>query len=292
MSAPPRRRNACAPAASTTTWTMSATPPATTPSSRCWAISASATISRSRRSRYAWELVTKDFGLPKDRLLVTVYSEDDDAADAVAQDRRPAARNGSSASRPTTISGAWATPAPAAPARRSSTTTATHIPGGPPGSPDEDGDRFIEIWNLVFMQFEEGPPGTRVAAAAPLDRHRHGAGALRRHPARQARQLRHRHAARADPGLAPRPPGRTRTGRTSVGHRVIADHLRSTAFLIADGVLPSNEGRGYVLRRIMRRAMRHATMMGAQRAGDVPAGPGAGPADGRRLPRTARAPSR
>ena len=117
---------------------------------------------------HAWTLVTKEFGLPADKLLVTVYSEDDDAAAELWRKHRRAARkNASSASPPPTTSGAWAIPAPAVRARRSSTTTATTIPGGPPGSADEDGDRFIEIWNLVFMQFEEGPPGTRVPLPRP-----------------------------------------------------------------------------------------------------------------------------
>ena len=115
---------------------------------------------------HAWTLVTREFALPKDRLCVTVFSEDDEAASLW---RRIAGLPDERIIRipPPTISGAWAIPAPAARARRSSTTTATHIPGGPPGSPDEDGDRFVEIWNLVFMQYEEGPPGTRVPLPRP-----------------------------------------------------------------------------------------------------------------------------
>ena len=147
----------------------------------------------------AWNLLTKDFGLPTDKLLVTVYAEDDEAA--ISGRRSPACpTSASSASRPPTISGAWATPARAARARRSSTTMATHIPGGPPGSPDEDGDRFIEIWNLVFMQFEQGPPGTRAPLPRPSIDTGMGLERIRRHPAGHARQLRYRHVPRADPG--------------------------------------------------------------------------------------------
>ena len=138
------------------------------------------------------------------------------------------------------------------------------IAGGPPGSPDADGDRFIEIWNLVFMQYEQRGPGDRVPLPRALDRYRHGARAHCRGAAGHARQLRHRPLQRADRGRRPAAtgvdPARART-RPPIAS--IADHLRATGFLIADGVLPSNEGRGYVLRRIMRRAMRHAHLLGA-----------------------------
>ena len=138
-----------------------------------------------------------------------------------------------------------------------------HIPGGPPGSPDEDGDRFIEIWNLVFMQFEEGPPGTRVPLPRPsIDT---GMGLER-----IAAILQGKHdnydidIFRALILASAEATGQEPDGPYKTSHRVIADHLRSSSFLMADGVLPSNEGRGYVLRRIMRRAMRHAAMMGAK----------------------------
>ena len=137
------------------------------------------------------------------------------------------------------------------------------IPGGPPGSADADGDRFIEIWNLVFMQFEALPGGERVEPAAPFDRHRHGSRARRGGAAGQARQLRHRPDARADPRQRRgdgRRPRRTAQGFAPRDRRP----LRASSFLVADGVLPSNEGRGYVLRRIMRRAMRHAQFLGAR----------------------------
>ena len=199
-----------------------------------------------------------------DRLLVTVFSEDDDAAALLAARSRACRRSGSSASPPRDNFWRMGDTGPCGPCSEIFYDHGPEIPGGPPGSPDEDGDRFVEIWNLVFMQYEEGPPGVRAPLAAALDRHRHGAGALRRHPAGQARQLRHRHACARSSWPAPRRPGRTPDGPFRVSHRVVADHLRAGAFLIADGVLPSNEGRGYVLRRILRRAMRHAHMMGAR----------------------------
>ena len=137
------------------------------------------------------------------------------------------------------------------------------IPGGPPGSPGEDGDRFIEIWNLVFMQYDEGPPGTRVPLPRPsidtgLGLERFAAILQGKHDNYDTDTFRALILASAEvTGQAPDGPFR-------VSHRVVADHLRSTAFLIADGVLPSKDGRGYVLRRIMRRAMRHLHMMGTQ----------------------------
>src|SRR5690349_5421322 len=138
-----------------------------------------------------------------------------------------------------------------------------HIPGGPPGSPDADGDRFIEIWNLVFMQFEQQAPGKRVGLPRPsIDT---GMGLERIAAVLQGTHDNYKidlfgaiimHVADLT-GVAPE-------GPRGVSHRVVADHLRASAFLIADGVLPSNEGRGYVLRRIMRRAMRHAELLGAK----------------------------
>ena len=138
-----------------------------------------------------------------------------------------------------------------------------HIPGGPPGSLDEDGDRFIEIWNLVFMQFEEGPPGTRVPLPRPsidtgLGLERFAAILQGKHDNYDTDTLRALILASAEAT------GTDADGGHKVSHRVVADHLRATSFLIADGVLPSNEGRGYVLRRIMRRAMRHLHMMGTR----------------------------
>ena len=219
---------------------------------------------KERAIPYAWELLTRDFGLPKDRLLVTVYHDDDDAADLW---RKVAGLPDERIIRIATTDNFWmmGPTGPCGPCSEIFYDHGPEIPGGPPGSPDEDGDRFVEIWNLVFMQFEQHEDGSRDAAAAAVDRHRHGAGAHRRRPAGQARQLRHRPDAGADRGLGRTPPTATPTGPGRVHHRVIADHLRSTSFLIADGVLPSNEGRGYVLRRIMRRAMRHAHLLGRAR---------------------------
>jgi alanyl-tRNA synthetase len=139
-----------------------------------------------------------------------------------------------------------------------------HIPGGPPGSPDEDGDRFIEIWNLVFMQFEQVTADERIELPKPSIDTGMGLERICGCAARHARQLRDGFVPRADLGNR-RPDRRCRQqAKHKASNRVIADHLRATSFLIADGVLPSNEGRGYVLRRIMRRAMRHAELLGVK----------------------------
>ena len=211
---------------------------------------------------YAWELLTKDFGLDKSRLLVTVYSEDEEAA---AIWRKVAGLPDSRIIRIPTSDNFWrmGDTGPCGPCSEIFHDHGEHIPGGPPGSPDEDGDRFIEIWNLVFMQYDEGPPGTRMALPRPsidtgMGLERLAAILQGKHDNYDTDTLRALILANAEAtGQDPGGPFRT-------SHRVIADHLRSSAFLIADGVLPSNEGRGYVLRRIMRRAMRHATQMGAR----------------------------
>ncbi len=211
---------------------------------------------------YAWELVTKDYGLPKDRLLVTVFSEDEDAA---AIWKKTTGLPDERIIRIPTADNFWrmGDTGPCGPCSEIFYDHGDHIPGGPPGSPDEDGDRFIEIWNLVFMQFEEGPPGTRMPLPRPsIDT---GMGLER-----IAAILQGKHdnydidIFRALILASAEVTGQDPDGPFKTSHRVIADHLRSCSFLMADGVLPSNEGRGYVLRRIMRRAMRHATMMGAQ----------------------------
>nr|WP_294527433.1 alanine--tRNA ligase [uncultured Rhodopila sp.] len=211
---------------------------------------------------YAWDLVTKDYGLPKDRLLVTVYAEDDDAA---AIWKKVAGLPEDRIIRIPTSDNFWrmGDTGPCGPCSEIFYDHGDHIPGGPPGSPGEDGDRFIEIWNLVFMQYEEGPPGTRVELPHPsIDT---GMGLER-----IAAILQGKHdnydidIFRAIILASAEATGQDPDGPLKTSHRVIADHLRSCSFLMADGVLPSNEGRGYVLRRIMRRAMRHATMLGAR----------------------------
>jgi alanyl-tRNA synthetase len=209
----------------------------------------------------AWQLITRDFGLPPEKLLVTVFSEDEDAA---ALWRKIAGLPDSRIIRIPTSDNFWrmGDTGPCGPCSEIFYDHGDQIAGGPPGSADEDGDRFIEIWNLVFMQFEEGPPGTRVPLPRPsidtgMGLERFAAVLQGVHSNYETDTFRALIAASADAtGVAP-------DGEHAVSHRVVADHLRSTSFLIADGVLPSNEGRGYVLRRIMRRAMRHLHMMGA-----------------------------
>jgi alanyl-tRNA synthetase len=210
---------------------------------------------------FAWNLLTKDFGIDKSKLLVTVYHTDDEAYDlwkkiGVPEDRiiRIATDDNFWRMGPT---------GPCGPCTEIFYDHGDHIWGGPPGSPDEDGDRFIEIWNVVFMQNEQFDDGT----LKPLDMQsidtgmgleRIGALLQGGHDNYETDLFRalieaSAHATSTDP-----------FGDQNVHHRVIADHLRSTSFLIAEGVLPSNEGRGYVLRRIMRRAMRHAHLLGSK----------------------------
>ncbi|MBY8977620.1 alanine--tRNA ligase [Rhodobacteraceae bacterium NNCM2] len=212
----------------------------------------------------AWNLITKEFGLPEDRLLVTVYHDDDQAAEIW---KKAAGLSDDRIIRIATADNFW-TMGPTGPCGPCSEIFYDYGPsvaGGPPGSPDEDGDRFVEIWNLVFMQFEQFANGERVDLPRPsIDT---GMGLERMSAVLQGvydvydndlmRAL--IEASAQATGVAPDQPG------MAVHHRVIADHLRSTSFLIADGVLPSNEGRGYVLRRIMRRAMRHAHLLGTDR---------------------------
>jgi len=210
----------------------------------------------------AWNLVTRDFGLPRDKLLVTVFSEDDDAA---ALWHSIADLPHDKIIRIPTADNFWrmGDTGPCGPCSEIFYDHGDHIAGGPPGSADQDGDRFIEIWNLVFMQFEEGPPGTRVPLPRPsIDT---GMGLERTAAILQGVHDNYdtdtfRALITASAEITGVPPD----GPHKVSHRVVADHLRSTSFLMADGVLPSNEGRGYVLRRIMRRAMRHLHMMGAK----------------------------
>jgi alanyl-tRNA synthetase len=211
---------------------------------------------------YAWELLTKDFGLDKSRLLVTVYAEDEEAP---VLWKKVAGLPEERIIRIATSDNFWrmGDTGPCGPCSEIFYDHGPSIPGGPPGSPDEDGDRFIEIWNLVFMQYEEGPPGTRMPLPRPsidtgMGLERFAAILQGKHDNYDTDTFRALILASAEVT------GQDPDGPFRASHRVIADHLRSSAFLIADGVLPSNEGRGYVLRRIMRRAMRHATMMGAK----------------------------
>jgi alanyl-tRNA synthetase len=210
---------------------------------------------------HAWTLLTKDFGLPKDKLLVTVYHTDDDAA---ALWQKIAGLPDEKIIRIPTDDNFWkmGDAGPCGPCSEIFYDHGDGISGGPPGSPDEDGDRFIEIWNLVFMQYEEGPPGTRTALPRPsidtgMGLERFAAILQGKHDNYDTDTLRALILASAEAT------GQDPDGPFKISHRVVADHLRSTSFLMADGVLPSNEGRGYVLRRIMRRAMRHAHLMGA-----------------------------
>ena len=213
---------------------------------------------------HAWTLLTRDFALPKEKLLVTVYHDDDEAFDLW---KRIAGLSDDRIIRIPTSDNFWrmGDTGPCGPCSEIFFDHGDHIPGGPPGSPDEDGDRFIEIWNLVFMQYEEGPPGTRTALPHPsidtgMGLERFAAILQGKHDNYDTDTLRALILASAEAS------GQDPDGEHKVSHRVVADHLRSTAFLIADGVLPSNEGRGYVLRRIMRRAMRHLHMMGTREA--------------------------
>jgi alanyl-tRNA synthetase len=217
---------------------------------------------KDRAIELAWNLVTKEFGLPKDKLTATVYIDDDEAFGLWKKIA------GLPDSRIIRIAGAdnfWqmGDTGPCGPCSEIFYDHGDKIPGGPPGSADQDGDRFIEIWNLVFMQYEQLPDGSRLSLPKPsIDT---GAGLER-----VAAVLQGKHdnyeidlfvaLIRAAAELT----GANPNGPMKASLRVIADHLRASSFLIADGVLPSNEGRGYVLRRIMRRAMRHAQLLGAK----------------------------
>ncbi|MBJ6131434.1 alanine--tRNA ligase [Ochrobactrum sp. Q0168] len=211
---------------------------------------------------FAWNLITKEFGLPKDKLLVTVYHTDDDAANYW---KKIAGLSDDRIIRIATSDNFWAMgdTGPCGPCSEIFFDHGDHIWGGPPGSPDEDGDRFIEIWNLVFMQFEQVTPDQRIDLPRPsIDT---GMGLER-----VAAVLQGVHdnydidLFKALIRASEEATGVKAEGDFRASHRVIADHLRASSFLIADGVLPSNEGRGYVLRRIMRRAMRHAQLLGAK----------------------------
>ncbi|MBI1407249.1 MAG: alanine--tRNA ligase [Caulobacter sp.] len=209
----------------------------------------------------AWTLLTRDFGLPKDKLTVTVYHTDDEAA---ALWTKIAGLPDDRIIRIPTNDNFWSMgdTGPCGPCSEIFYDHGEHIFGGPPGSPDEDGDRFVEIWNLVFMQFEQHAGGERTSLPKPsidtgMGLERIAAVMQGVHDNYDTDLFKTLIAASVD--LT----GVKAEGDRAPSHRVIADHLRTSAFLIADGVTPSNEGRGYVLRRIMRRAMRHAHLLGA-----------------------------
>jgi alanyl-tRNA synthetase len=209
---------------------------------------------------YAWRLITQEFGLAKDKLLVTVYHDDDVAFDLW---KKIAGFSDDRIIRIPTSDNFWAMgdTGPCGPCSEIFYDHGPSIPGGPPGSPDQDGDRFIEIWNLVFMQFEQVTKESRVTLPRPsidtgMGLERLAAVLQGKHDNYDIDLMRALIEASADQSNT------DPDGPHKVSHRVVADHLRSSCFLIADGVLPSNEGRGYVLRRIMRRAMRHAQLMG------------------------------
>jgi len=211
---------------------------------------------------FAWELITKELEIPAEKLLVTVYHTDDEAAEIW---KKVAGISDDKIIRIPTSDNFWSMGAtgPCGPCSEIFYDHGDHIWGGPPGTPEEDGDRFVEIWNLVFMQYEQHEDGSRtdlpnqsidtgmgierVAALLQGTNDNYATDLMRSLIEASA------HATSTDPDG----PGKTH-------HRVIADHLRSTSFLLADGVMPSNDGRGYVLRRIMRRAMRHAHLLGAK----------------------------
>jgi alanyl-tRNA synthetase len=216
---------------------------------------------KDRAIELAWTLLTKDWGLAKDRLMVTVYQDDDEALElwkkiaGISEDR--IVRLGAK-------SNFWqmGDTGPCGPCSEIFYDHGDKVWGGPPGSPDEDGDRWIEIWNLVFMQFEQHGDGSRTALPRPsIDT---GMGLERIAAVMQGVHDNYDiDLFKALIGAAAHATNADVNGPGNRSLRVIADHLRSMSFLIAEGVLPSNEGRGYVLRRIMRRAMRHATLLGS-----------------------------
>ncbi|MFN5903868.1 MAG: alanine--tRNA ligase, partial [Novosphingobium sp.] len=211
---------------------------------------------------HAWTLLTKEWGLNPDRLTATVYHTDDEAFGLW---RKIAGLPEERIIRIPTKDNFWAmgSDGPCGPCSEIFYDHGDHIFGGPPGSPDEDGDRFVEVWNLVFMQFEQA--ADEIVGELPKPSIDTGMGLERIAAVMQGVPDNYdtdtfKALIAASVGLT----GVKAEGDQRASHRVIADHLRSTSFLLADGVLPSNEGRGYVLRRIMRRAMRHAHLLGAK----------------------------
>ena len=211
---------------------------------------------------HAWNLITKTWGLAPERLTVTVYHTDDEAFDLW---KKIAGLPEERIIRIATSDNFWSMgdTGPCGPCSEIFYDHGDHIWGGPPGSPEEDGDRFVEIWNLVFMQYDQRGPGDRVDLPRPsidtgMGLERVAAVLQGVHDNYDTDTFKALIAASVDLTGIPA------EGATQASHRVIADHLRASSFLVADGVLPSNEGRGYVLRRIMRRAMRHAHLLGTK----------------------------
>ncbi len=209
---------------------------------------------------YTWDLIVKEMGLNKDRLLCTVYHDDEEA---VSYWKKIAGFSDDKIIRIATADNFWSmgNTGPCGPCSEIFYDYGDHVPGGPPGSPDEDGDRFVEIWNLVFMQFERDGAGNLSPLPKPcIDT---GMGLERIGSVLQGKSDNYetdlfRKLIEASASITSTDPD----GKGNVHHRVIADHLRAVSFLIAEGVLPSNEGRGYVLRRILRRAIRHVHLLG------------------------------
>jgi len=210
---------------------------------------------------HAWDLLTKEWKLPVERLLVTVFASDDEAFGLW---KKIAGLPDEKIIRIASSDNFWSMgdTGPCGPCSEIFYDHGAHIAGGPPGSPDEDGDRFVEIWNLVFMQYDQHAPGDRIDLPKPsIDT---GMGLERAAAVMQGVHDNYDvDLFKTLIGASEALTGTKAQGEAKPSHRVIADHLRSTSFLIADGVSPSNEGRGYVLRRIMRRAMRHAHLLGA-----------------------------
>ncbi|TCD05422.1 alanine--tRNA ligase [Erythrobacteraceae bacterium CFH 75059] len=211
---------------------------------------------------HAWTLLTREWGLPPERLTATVFHTDDEAFDLW---RRIAGLPESRIVRIATADNFWSMgdTGPCGPCSEIFYDHGEHIAGGPPGSADEDGDRFVEIWNLVFMQFDQAPDGSR----APLPRPSIDTGMGLERIAAVMQGVHDNYDIdlfRALTGASAELTGTDPAGEGRASHRIIADHLRSCTFLLADGVMPSNEGRGYVLRRIMRRAIRHAHLLGTR----------------------------
>jgi len=216
---------------------------------------------KERAINLAWDLITKEYGVNAEKLLVTVYHEDNEAFDLW---KKIAGLPDERIIRIATSDNFWSMgdTGPCGPCSEIFYDHGDHIWGGPPGTPEEDGDRFVEIWNLVFMQYEQTADARLDLPKPSIDT---GMGLERMAAVMQGTHDNYaidtfRRLIEASVEAT----GAAETEKTSASHRVISDHLRACSFLIADGVLPSNEGRGYVLRRIMRRAMRHAHMLGAK----------------------------